>query len=471
MKMVMIIINDRKQEFIDKNLSLCEINCDYIKYDKSTKQSSCNCLIKNKIDYISEIINRTNKVSTNISSEKSDSGALNINTIKCTKELFSKEGLINNISSYILLIIIMIFLLSILFFIKCGYKLLEDKINNIIEYKRKTSKIPSFLASNGKKNIKKNKVKKRNIKLNYPPQRNNNINLINNSNKIKNKEQFLKYKKKDFKRGTPSGNTKYMKNKNRNYQKTNNKNNYKNKKIVNNKSNQIIKREFNIFELNTLDYKEAILYDKRTFCDYYLSLLKIKHPLIFSFCPIQDYNTIIIKLCISILSFSVSYFLNFIFFDEKTIHKIYKDEGKYDFIYFIPKISISFGVSHFVFILIKFIFLSERNLLNIKKQKTINSAQEIASNEKRNLIIKYTLFFIIGIIFLSFFWMLLSSFGAVYQNTQIIVFENTLICLGISLAYPFFINILPCILRIPSLNSESKDQSCLYNLSKFLQIL
>ena len=365
----------------------------------------------------------------------------------------------------------MIFLLSILFFIKCGYKLLEDKINNIIEYKRKTSKIPSFLASNGKKNIKKNKVKKRNIKLNYPPQRNNNINLINNSNEIKNKEQFLKFKKKNIKREIPSGITKYMKNKNRNCPMTNNKNNYKNKKIVNIKSSQIIKREFNIFELNTLDYKEAILYDKRTFCDYYLSLLKIKHPLIFSFCPIQDYNTIIIKLCISMLSFSVSYFLNFIFFDEKMIHKIYKDEGKYDFIYFIPKISISFSISHFVFILIKYIYLSERNLLNVKKQKTINSAQEIASNEKRNLIIKYTLFFIIGIIFLSFFWMLLSSFGAVYQNTQIIVFENTLICLGISFAYPFFINILPCILRIPSLNSESKDQSCLYNLSKFLQIL
>ena len=67
--------------------------------------------------------------------------------------------------------------------------------------------------------------------------------------------------------------------------------------------------------------------------------------------------------------------------------------------------------------------------------------------------------------------MLLSSFGAVYQNTQIFVFENTLICLGISFAYPFFINIFPYILRIPSLNSESKEQSCLYNFSKFLQIL
>ena len=269
----------------------------------------------------------------------------------------------------------MIFLLSILLFIKCGYKLLEDKINNIIEYKRKISKIPSFLTLNRKKNIKNNKVKKRNIKLSYPPKRNNNINLINNTNEIKKKEKFVKFKKNNIKKGTPSlGYTKHLNNKNRKCSMKGN----KNKQYINNKNNNINKRELNIFELNTLDYKEAIYYDKRSFCDYFISLLKIKHPLIFSFCPIQDYNTIIIKLCISMLSFAICYFLNFIFFDEKTIHKIYKDEGKYDFIYFIPKISISFGVSHFIYILIKYIFLSERNLLNVKKQKTINTAQEIA---------------------------------------------------------------------------------------------
>ncbi len=67
--------------------------------------------------------------------------------------------------------------------------------------------------------------------------------------------------------------------------------------------------------------------------------------------------------------------------------------------------------------------------------------------------------------------MLLSSFGAVYQNTQIIVFENTLICLGISLVYPFLINILPGLFRIPSLKAKKKDKKSIYNFSKFLQIL
>ena len=96
-------------------------------------------------------------------------------------------------------------------------------------------------------------------------------------------------------------------------------------------------------------------------------------------------------------------------------------------------------------------------------------ADKISSKEKRNLVIKYTIFFILGILFLFFFWMLLSSFGAVYQNTQIFIFKNTLISFAISLFYPFFINIFPGIFRISSINSKSNE--CIFKLSKFLQVL
>ena len=74
-------------------------------------------------------------------------------------------------------------------------------------------------------------------------------------------------------------------------------------------------------------------------------------------------------------------------------------------------------------------------------------------------------------IFLVFFWMLLSSFGAVYQNTQIFIFDNTLISFGISLVFPVFFNIFPCALRICSLNSKEKNSEALYNFSKILQII
>ena len=150
------------------------------------------------------------------------------------------------------------------------------------------------------------------------------------------------------------------------------------------------------------------------------------------------------------------------------IHKIYKDGAKYDIIFFLPKIIISFTISHFICVLIKIIFLSERNILQIKKQPTYFQAYEIVSLVERRLVIKYVIFYILGILLLLFFWMVLSSFGAVYQNTQIMMFENTLISFSISFIYPFFINIFPCLFRVYSLSSKSEN---LYTFSKILQFL
>ena len=103
-------------------------------------------------------------------------------------------------------------------------------------------------------------------------------------------------------------------------------------------------------------------------------------------------------------------------------------------------------------------------------QQILSQAYSISDREKRNIIIKYTIFFIAGIIFLGFFWLILSSFGAVYQNTQIFIFKNALICFAISLCYPLVINIFPCIFRITALNSKEKNSECMFKLSKFLEI-
>ena len=247
------------------------------------------------------------------------------------------------------------------------------------------------------------------------------------------------------------------------------------KSVVKNQLSSKIQKEikitYNDYELNSLDYNDALSHDKRTCSQYYLYLLKVKNIILFSFCPLKDYNNQIIKLCIFSLSFSIYYAVNFAFFDDTMLHKIYKLGGKYDFMYFIPKISISFAISYVISTIIKYIFLSERNITRVRIQPILSVAYDISNKEKRNLVIKYIMFFILGLIFLVFFWMLLSSFGAVYQNTQIFIFKNALISFAISLVYSFFIIIFPCIFRISSLNSETKNNEGMYKISKFLQIL
>ena len=53
---------------------------------------------------------------------------------------------------------------------------------------------------------------------------------------------------------------------------------------------------YNDKELNNLNYELAKKYDKRTYFQYYLSLLKTKHPILFTFFINNDYNLIIIKI-------------------------------------------------------------------------------------------------------------------------------------------------------------------------------
>ena len=75
-------------------------------------------------------------------------------------------------------------------------------------------------------------------------------------------------------------------------------------------------------EKNLSLYELAKKYDKRSFCVYYLSLIKTKHNLVFSFFRTNDYNSQIIKIDIFFVGFAIYYTVNALFFDDKTMHKL-----------------------------------------------------------------------------------------------------------------------------------------------------
>ena len=479
-----ILLTDRKKEYINNNLSLCENNCNYKEYDPDFKQSICDCKVKNNMDYISDIMKDNNKLSNDFDLNETNSGLLDI--FKCTKSLFSVNGLIKNISSYILSFFSIFFLFSSLMFMKCGYPSLLSDINNIINFKLKNPGSNNIKFQTRGEDFRNNQKLKGKIgskkKHNSPPKKYN-FNFANNKNnifsgdqtnegnsrrKINLKSKNLSLNLKKDNKGIKSKINNSKKNKTpglSKYDKTIGKNQSLSD-IINNKQNK-----YNDYEKNTFAYQEAILNDKRTCCQYYLSLLKTKHPILFAFGPIKDYNSRIIKICILFLFFSLCYSINFACFNEEMIHKIYEENGKYDIMYFIPYISISFGIAHLFYIIIKLIFLSERNISEIRNQNTTYLANIKAGKAKTCIKIKYFIFFVLGLLFLGFFWIILSSFGAVYQNTQIYIFENALISFSMSLIYPFFINVLPCVFRMPAIHSKNKDCECMYKISLFLQTL
>ena len=163
--------------------------------------------------------------------------------------------------------------------------------------------------------------------------------------------------------------------------------------------------------------------------------------------------------------------VNACFIDEVTIHKIYENGGEYDISFFLLPIFLSFIIAHILSTIIKYIFLSERNIAEIKNAENAEKASDKVDKVRRILVIKYIILYVVGTLFLGFCWYYLSSFGAVYQNTQVYLMDNTLISLAFSFVYPFAINFIPGILRTMSLSSGNKDKACLYKTSQFIQLI
>ena len=240
--------------------------------------------------------------------------------------------------------------------------------------------------------------------------------------------------------------------------------NYENNKLIK-------KRSYNDSELNSLDYQLAIQYDKRTYFQYYWSLLTKKHLILFAFLPSNDYNLKSIKISLFFLSFSLYFTINGFFFSDETMHKVYVDKGSFDLLYQFPQILYSTIISAFINIILKILSLSERNIIGIKKEIDIIKAREKSKKVHSCIKIKFILFFILSIVFMLFFWYFISCFCAVYTNTQIILIKDTLFSFGLSMLYPFGLNLLPGFLRIPALRARNKNRELLYKMSLILSLI
>ena len=219
-------------------------------------------------------------------------------------------------------------------------------------------------------------------------------------------------------------------------------------------------------ELNSLSYEEALKIDKRTYCQYYFSLLKKKQSILFSFYPNKDYNSQIIKIFLFFFFYASDMTINALFFTDDTMHKIYIDSGSFDFYYQIPQIIYSSLISYVINFIIEYLSLSESTIISIKSKTEINL--DIKNRVINCMKIKFCFFFIITLILLLIFWYYISCFCCIYENTQIHLIKDSLLSFAFSSILPFFICLIPGIFRILALNSKKSDKSYIYKLSQML---
>ena len=440
-----ISLKDRRNEFVNNNMYLCEENCDLIDYNYETEKSKCSCDIKLNISSNFDVKFNKNEFFKNFIDINN---IVNLNIMKCSKIVFKIKNLLKNYGFFIIIFIILIHIITLFVFKTMSYNKIEKEINNIFYYLN-SKKIMSRIKR------KDNKLTSRQIKK-------------------KEKEKIGTLKDKKNKSGDKLVKIEINQNKIQSY-----------KNLSNNKININITRletvyennkqknkfyELKDFEINILNYKQAIKLDHRSFYEYYISLLKYNHPLSFSFGTYDDYNSKMIKMFLFFFSFSSELTINALFFNDDTMHKIYQDKGEFDIIYQLTQIIYSTLISYIIDILVKMFALSQNDIVELKLKliKNINNLKEKRRKILFFMKIKFFIFFLLTLLILIFNFYYITCFCGIYINTQSHLLKDSVFSLITSFITPILFNIIPAIFRVLALSVEKPNRECCYKLSLFL---
>ena len=472
-----IILNDRRNEFIDNKMNICEEDCELInmnEYYNSTRKVKCSCSTKTIIQKLSEIKIDVKKLLANFKNIKN---MINLKLLECIQLLFDLNNIHKNFANYMLAFLIVLSIISLIVWSLNNYNKIKTTIESMIEEKKRIHK------EKHKKNIieTEKENKENSISEDITIKRDKSIflkiqSIMNKRFKIIDKKLGKKQKNiviaqyiNKIKIPKPKKNRNNILNIKTNFKKRDNsKNSFIKNNYINTTMNSNIKNVYNDNEMNLLKYKKAKKIDKRTYMEYYFSLLKTKHLLFFTFFYSEDYNSKLIKIYIFFFSIQIEYTINAMFYSDKTMHKIYKDEGTFDIIYQIPQMLYSSLLSLALNNLISFLGLYEDNILKIKncKYKEIKKLKD----ESYFIKIKIIIFYIVTYILLFCFWIYVGCFCAVYKNTQLHLLIEVLSSFILSFILSFFIYFIPGIFRILSLKDGPKSNNPLmYKFSLFLQ--
>ena len=464
-----ISLADRKKEFVNNDLTVCEEDCDFVDYDYNIGKAGCSCKVKTEsTTKIGDIVIDKDKLYNSFTDYKN---IANIKVLKCYKLIFKLEAYKSNYANLILIVIIFLYFITLIIFYCKDYKYLIKILNLIVFFKLNPKLVKIFIDREKKSKmvIKKNlnKVNKKDNLINEISKKDkkeksdsnnefkimgvkierplyldyidiiyaNKLNININKNKlnedenkpnpnkrnkrnksliIKDNEMNLNNKKRneDLLRRLPSKNKKQ-------------KIIYERKELIGDLSeNELYEmflkiNKYSHKEMNEFNYKKAIKNDGRTYCQYYVSLILTKHSLFFSFKPAFDYNSYTLKIFLFFFLFTLNFVVNALFFNDATMHQIYEDKGSFNFIYNLPQIALSALISGIIGAIIQYLALTSSILTELKEKGKKENIDNLSKDAMTNMKIKSIFFFFFCLILLIFFWFYLGCFCAVYKNTQL----------------------------------------------------
>ena len=449
-----MILYERKKQFNELNLSLCESNCKFLGFEEN--RIECECPVKPTFN---EFLLQNEEEIDNLIYRFKDNQLepFNFGVLKCIKKIFTKDSLKSNYANILYIAILSINFISAVTFCIKEYKLIYVQMSLLVET------LPNQKA-----------IKKPNTKVKIAKNGNNIITTGKNPpKKVKNKVGDLIFsanekkgengkKLEDPSSLIDSGNMlKMQENQNNTILELN--------KPELDEVNQEKLLETDM-EINMLSYNEALRRDKRHCFIFYFSFLKTRHILVCIF--VRDFNAILFKICFFFFVLGNCLGLNTFFIDDKVIQKMYEERESYNIVKHIIYQIVPIGISTIAASLIKtlvslltftdVVVLGMKDIIGVSNEEKINKAiMKVA--------VKSATFFVINTILMTICWLYAGSFCAVFINTQIYLFISAAISLGGVMFLPLLYYLIAALLRSMALGG--KNSNCLYKLSQIMELI
>ena len=383
-----VLIDERRTDYFNENINLCEKGCTFKEYDVNTHYYSCSCPVKDTINQNTDHFEVVKKELPEDFYKKHKNS--NIEVFKCASQVFSSEGQKKNFGSYCLMACFVSFIGVVVFYILKGSKKMTELFNGF----------------NGQ------------IPANPPPkdQPDPTTKVIMKKPEIEGKQDFT----------------------------------------------------MNEEELMFASYDIAKSKDKRGFFKIYLSLIKLKQLLIFTFYTYTDHNLRIVKIALFILFVAFYFAFTALFFNDSIMRSIYIYKGNTDAAVHVPNIILSSICCIIMNFIVRFISLNERYYSKINSLSDNEEKKKVIKHTQKMVKIKLIILFAISGALIGLCWYYVSAFCAVFKNSQGHYFINVLVAFIVCNLWPFVTSLISPIFRIYGINKESP---CMYKVSQIISYI
>ena len=460
-----MLLTDRMDYIFNNDDTQCQSNCKLSMYNLESQYLECDCSPNHEVVF-------ENKKNEEFKAKKfyivfyDVLRYSNYDVLKCYKVLLSVNTVTKNIGSIFAIFCFLIYLICLFHYAFKKLIPLRDQLGN--ELKK--------LNDKNYRNVRYKIIGLFNPPIKKKP---SNIKLVNSKimkqklNKIKSKPKFNKNSKNSKDSFEIYSGSRSQKNiiVNLNFDNSD-KIRINNQIKIYNKINQEVKKSQKLsdFELSELEYKEATKLDKRNLCETYWARLKREHLIIFTFFNYNDFNLVSVKISRFVFLVVGDMAFNVFFFTDDSMHKLYLNYGKYDFVQQVPQMVYSIFLSQIIEIFLCYLSMTDKYIYELKSNLQKGKYNQNLKSLVKNIRVKLNFFFAFTFLFLIGYWYIISVFCAVYRNTQLIFFKDSVYSFGMGLVYPLFFYFISAIFRICSLRDKQKNSECLYKFSDVIPL-